>query len=128
MEVKASNKRLLVRDSDDRIDVRDIVYNGKVMHVLIDGIDRLCRKTISPIMYVNGRKLLKASGFDRLNVYERRLLRKALLKIARVYGMGTYYANDRTYVILDARRLRTMTREEMVEEFTKIILSDGDGA
>ena len=65
--------------------------------------------------------LLLAGVRRRLRVQDRVIILNALRMIAKVYGVGEAYANNTHYVILDARRLRSKTPEELARELARII-------
>ena len=106
-------------------DGRLTTYEEMAIGIIAAGLARLLEDTRSLTIYVSTRKLLRALGIDDIPSFMYAYIRRTLNTIARVYGVGTYQANGRTYFILDARRLKALTKEEMAKEFTRIIL-EGD--
>ena len=134
----ASNKKLTRRrkkvarvGSNGGVSARRIFDYQGLFNALVNTIYSMAHSTPTPWLYVTTSdvaRTINVTGKKNTPPFVRRILLAALLKIEREFGVdgvGTYYANDRVYVILDGRRLRSMTIEEMAREFTRIIL-EGD--
>ena len=125
----AHRKRVVGANSNGGVIARRIIEYTGLFNALVSTIYNMAHNTVTPWLYVTTSDVARAiSGKKNITPFGRRILLAALLKIRKVYGVDgvdTYYANDRTYVILDARKLRSMTKDEMAREFTRIIL-EGD--
>lgn len=131
MVVEASNKSLTRRSrrgkADGGVDARLILSNPSLLRALLTGIYALVQSNRSPWLYVAIRDIRKVAQLRRLTPYQYRILHAALLRLSRVYGFGTYATSDRTYFILDATKLKAMTKDELAKEIERII-NEGDGA
>ena len=116
-----------------RINARIDCNGSKLMLALILFIINLALNSRGSVIRASSRdlarfrELLMLLGIRKLTVQDRAAILKALRRIARAYGVGEAYMNNTHYVILDARRLRSMQPEELARELARIICEEGDG-